>query len=206
MTGRREQQKADRQRRILAAARRQFRRSGYRATTVEAIAEDAGVSAMTVFNHYGSKGGLLLALVAESDRQLMTKIERLLAAAHDDAAAAVVAFSRTIIDHAFSYLTRATWGHVLATALVEGDSDFGRGYRALDEQLAHRLALLLARLKGAGQLQADCDESVAAEVLYNIHNARFVQYAADPKLSRERVKALVARDLRFVLARLLRSG
>ena len=203
MAGLREKQKADRQRRILEAARQQFRRNDYRKVTVEAIAAEAELSTMTVFNYYGSKGGLLLALVAESDRHLIKKINAVLEGEQDDAVEAVISFSLTIIEHGFSYLNRQTWGHVLATAMVEGNSAFGRGFAALEGELVRLLSLLLARLKGAGRLVADCDETIAATVLYNVHNARFMEYAADPELSRERVQRLVEQDLRFIVARLL---
>jgi AcrR family transcriptional regulator len=49
--------------RILAAARDLFRSSGYAATTIDAIASAAQVSAKTVEAAFGSKRGLLAALV-----------------------------------------------------------------------------------------------------------------------------------------------
>jgi len=142
MAGLREKQKEERQRRILEAARQQFRSANYRDVTVEAIAEGAGLSAMTVFNYYGSKGGLLLSLVGESDRHLITKIDALLSAEFDDAKSAVTEYSLTIINHAFSYLDRQTWRHVLATSILEGDSTFGQGYAALEQQLKEAMTLL----------------------------------------------------------------
>ncbi len=202
MAGLRERQKVARQRRILEAARQQFRDADYRDVTVEAIAAAAELSSMTVFNYYGSKGGLLLALVAESDRHLIRKINTVLEQRHDDPVEAVVRFSRTIIDHGFSYLNRRTWRHVLATAMLEGSSSFGHGFMALERELVGLLSLLLGRLKARGHIDPDCDEGVAARVLYNAHNAHFMAYAADPALSRDAVDAMVAEDLRFVVERL----
>lgn len=49
--------------RILAAARELFRSPGYAATTVDAVAAAAGVSAKTVEAAFGSKRGVLAALV-----------------------------------------------------------------------------------------------------------------------------------------------
>jgi hypothetical protein len=45
----REKQKEERKRRILEAARQQFRKASYRDVTIEAIAEEAGLSAMTEY-------------------------------------------------------------------------------------------------------------------------------------------------------------
>jgi AcrR family transcriptional regulator len=49
--------------RILAAARERFRSAGYAATTIDAIASSAQVSAKTVEAAFGSKRGVLAALV-----------------------------------------------------------------------------------------------------------------------------------------------
>jgi AcrR family transcriptional regulator len=49
--------------RIIAAARELFRLRGYAATTIDAVALAAGVSAKTVEAAFGSKRGLLAALV-----------------------------------------------------------------------------------------------------------------------------------------------
>ena len=48
---------------ILDAARRLFAKQGYAATAVRPIAEEAGVAVQTLYTAFGSKQGLLLALV-----------------------------------------------------------------------------------------------------------------------------------------------
>ena len=51
------------QSRILAAARRQMVENGYAATTIPAIAEEAGVSPQSVYAVFGNKAGLLKRIV-----------------------------------------------------------------------------------------------------------------------------------------------
>jgi AcrR family transcriptional regulator len=195
----REKQKEERQRRILEAARQKFRRACYRDVTIEAIAEEAELSAMTVFNYYGSKGGLLLSLVAESDRHLITKIGNVLDTNFADATAAVVTFSQIIFDHAFSYLDQRIWAHVLATSILKGSSTFGHGFADLEQELADLLTQLLQRLKQKKLVALDCDTAVAARVIYNVHNARFVEFASDPDVTRDAIDALIRQDLRFMV-------
>ena len=60
-SGRREQARAARAR-VLQVARTRFLRDGYAATTIAAIADDAGVSAKTVAKQFGNKPGLVRAL------------------------------------------------------------------------------------------------------------------------------------------------
>jgi AcrR family transcriptional regulator len=71
---RREQAEETRQR-ILESARERFESAGYGATTIEAIAEGAGVAGPTVYAAFGSKRGILMslldALAAQADRGRM---------------------------------------------------------------------------------------------------------------------------------------
>jgi AcrR family transcriptional regulator len=60
-SGRREQARRNRQA-ILDAAQRQFLHRGYAATTVAAIAGEAGVSVETIYKAFGGKSGLVRAL------------------------------------------------------------------------------------------------------------------------------------------------
>ncbi|ADB34267.1 transcriptional regulator, TetR family [Kribbella flavida DSM 17836] len=60
MSGLRERRKAETRQAIQRRAVRMFRRSGYDATTVNDIADAAGVSAMTVYRHFPTKEDLVL--------------------------------------------------------------------------------------------------------------------------------------------------
>jgi AcrR family transcriptional regulator len=159
---------------------------------------------MTVFNYYGSKGGLLLSLVAESDRHLVKKINAVLETRFQDFGAAITAFSLTIIDHGFSYLDRRCWGNVWATAILEGNSTFGRGFFALERELVRLLSLLLDRLKTDGLLDRGVDSALAANVIYNVHNARFIEYAANSDIARSEIEAVIRNEMKFV-AKLVES-
>lgn len=57
--------------RIVAAAARQFHEHGLAGTSMDAIAAEAGVSKMTVYSHFPSKGDLFIAAVASRTAELM---------------------------------------------------------------------------------------------------------------------------------------
>jgi AcrR family transcriptional regulator len=67
--------------RILEAARRCFYRDGITATGVDTLAEEAGVSKRTLYNHFGSKDGLVTAYLERRE----DRWRRRLAAALDEA-------------------------------------------------------------------------------------------------------------------------
>ena len=62
-SSRRQEQARENRRAILEAARRMFLRRGYAATTVSAIAGEAGVSVETVYKAFANKPGLVKAVV-----------------------------------------------------------------------------------------------------------------------------------------------
>ncbi len=82
---RRRGQAEETRQRMLAAARRLFVERGYGATTIEAIAESAGVASQTVYAGFTSKRGLLMALLDQmaTDADLPGLNEALAAAAGD---------------------------------------------------------------------------------------------------------------------------
>ncbi|HEV7722977.1 MAG TPA: TetR/AcrR family transcriptional regulator [Iamia sp.] len=65
----------ERRRAIVAAATEHFAREGYRGTGIAAIAKAAGVTTGGVLHHFGSKEGLLVAVLQQRDRDALTAFE-----------------------------------------------------------------------------------------------------------------------------------
>ena len=80
--------------RILEAARRCFYRDGITATGVDTLAAEAGVSKRTLYNHFGSKDGLVTAYLERREAFWRERLAARRAQAGDDALAQVVAYVR----------------------------------------------------------------------------------------------------------------
>ncbi|HEY3338465.1 MAG TPA: TetR/AcrR family transcriptional regulator [Propionicimonas sp.] len=92
---------------ILEAARRVFLTAGFAATSVDAIAADAGVSKQTIYNHFGDKRRLFAAVIA---------------AVQDDATAALQAgFSGELPDSGDIEADLRQVGRVLAESVLLDD-------------------------------------------------------------------------------------
>lgn len=72
---------AERRAQLLQVARELFAQRGYEATSVEEIAERAGVSKPVVYEHFGGKDGVYAVLV---DREVRTLVERIAASLDAD--------------------------------------------------------------------------------------------------------------------------
>ncbi|MFZ2100396.1 MAG: TetR/AcrR family transcriptional regulator [Oricola sp.] len=200
MSSLRERQKSNRRRNILQAARDQFSSNGFDATTIEMIAERAEVSSVTIYNYYGTKTGLLLALVAESDTLLTERIDAILSDSPDDIVEAFALFAATIRDHALSFLTKPVWRQVIAASIIEGNSHFGRAYARLDRELARQLSLILGKLQERGQLKSGSNVDILGESLFHLQNARFIQFISIDELKNETVDRYLREDIAALLS------
>lgn len=112
---------------IADAARRLFVSRGWAATTIRAVAEEAGVSVPTIYSTYGDKAGLTLALAESAD--LSADSERMLDELEDDASdprrqlAAMAGYDRRLFERA---------GDLIALVREAGrtEPDLDAAYRA----------------------------------------------------------------------------
>src|SRR5262245_47531411 len=78
---RQEEMSAESQRRLKDAAIRLFAERGYRETSLQDVGEAAGISRGSVAWHFGSKAGLLEAIVSDTIEQTLAALD---AVADDD--------------------------------------------------------------------------------------------------------------------------
>ena len=193
--GLRERQKEDRRARIIAAAQGLFAQSGLENITIEAIAEIAGVSSVTVYNYYGTKSGVLLALVAESDRKLLETLVHTLSGKSTSLVDLVLGFAGVICDHTLTHLDKAIWRQVIAASVSDSDPRFGKLYRELDDRLAR---VLIAEVRGLiqnGKVTVTTDPVELGRALFNVQNTRFVEFISSATLTKTDVLHLLRRDL-----------
>ena len=192
----RERQKAGRHKRILSNARKRFSALGYDSVTIEEIAAQSDVSSVTIYNYFGSKAGLLLELVSESDGLLIAKLDEMIGRKPASLPVAAREFGRILRDHAMSYLEKPTWRVVLAASIQEGSGKFGQTYANLDKVLIEKMAELVINLRDRGLLPDSVEAETLADCLFSLQNIRFFQFIADDGLNTETVDEHFAADLR----------
>ena len=143
---------------ILSAALEAFLEDGYVGTTMEDIAEKAGVARRTVYNQFGSKPSLLIAVI--NDRVVASE-ERSMEADHDafraldDAAQMIDAFIRGQVGVAVRSLPilKVTF----EAALIEGE--VAEAYARNEEYRYQAQQVLVDALASRGLLRADVPTS-----------------------------------------------
>lgn len=196
----RKRQKIDRSNRILEAARTRFQNKGYGAVTIESIAAEAGVSAVTVYNYYETKANLLLELVKESDVRLISQLDCLIDDLPENICDAVAEFGRIMRAHAMTYLTKSTWREVLAASILEGGKQFGKTYRNLDQALIEQMSILVKTYQSRSSLSRDIDADALADTLFEMQNIRFFLFISNESQTEEDAAVRFRRDVSIIFA------
>ena len=169
----------DSRRRLIASARALFATRGIRGTTVDAVADGAGISRGSVFWHFGSKEGLLWAVVEDALEEFATAVtERVGDRVGLDALRTFVDGRRETLasDSEQSRLTYVLMGEAMSghAELAEALSRYREQYLAMFEKW------LRAGVE-IGELAADIDPRAIAEVFQNAMQAATQWWLLDPE-------------------------
>ena len=158
---------------ILTAAEQVFSECGYAATTMEAVAEKAGISKGNIYNYFQNKQDLFQHVFARSfvlyekaALEVLQRLERFLD----------FWFGRLGYYQQIGRLVLECW----ATAARQGGSgSLSKGLAALYAQWRGRIAELVAEGVRTGEFSPHADPNVAATMILSILNGIEVQCIVD---------------------------
>ncbi|MEM7169550.1 MAG: TetR/AcrR family transcriptional regulator [Pseudomonadota bacterium] len=199
MSGLREKQKADRQRRILLAAEEEFRRYGYEDTKIDAIAIAAGVSVGTVYNYFENKSDLLLELVTLHDRFVEAEIRDLInnpaKSLIDGVSGVFFAMTRHSLDH----LGKENWRNLFGLSIAHRQTTLGDRFARFNDHLLKRIIHMLDVMQQNALLRKDCDTQRLGGILFRVETMHYIELASNDALSYEDYKKNLLKDLDFIL-------
>lgn len=141
---------------ITAAAFDMFLDAGYAGATIDEIAQGAGVARRTVYNHFDSKGAILLACLDEcvADRGQGSQADD-----HERFAATMDPHEAVAL---FGELTRGVAERLMplyrvAVEAAAHDGDVAKRLRAQEERRYEEQAFALHVLRNKGQLRTDVE-------------------------------------------------
>ncbi|MCH8811805.1 MAG: helix-turn-helix transcriptional regulator [Gemmatimonadetes bacterium] len=176
--------RSDNRARVLDAALTEFTRAGIHGATIQGIAERAGVSPMTVYNHFDDKEGLIFALISERGPRSLP-FERFAAlGTFEDTIAAFVTGVFQIVEN-----QRDLFGLVIAPDRVTR--------QAFQRMRADQAEIPLVPMLEAAGLPPEIDARFAAACLMGMIMANAVIYprlfgeeVGDPAALAEQITAL----------------
>jgi AcrR family transcriptional regulator len=199
--GRRQLQKQDRERRILAAARSLFDRNGYAKTSMEDVAERAGLAVGTLYNYFRSKDDLLLAIMRREADRLLRIAEGIVADPPDDAVVAIAAMADLFVE-SISADERMLWRELFA-ASIGSPQDLGARLLELDMQIVAQLSALLEKMKIQGSIAAYLDPSETAMTIYGLCIAWALAFVTNETITVDAMRTGIAGAIRMMVRGLL---
>jgi AcrR family transcriptional regulator len=162
---------------ILEAARRLFAEQGYAATAVRPIAEEAGVAVQTLYSTFGSKQGLLLALVETvraqaQSQELGDQIVR------SDDAREMVRLAAQIRRRTLEF-----GGDVVATFRegAAGDPEVAAAYEETHRRTREGIGRFCARLEAVGALRPGMTHQHAVDQVAAMFSAEIFEELTGPR-------------------------
>lgn len=176
--GLRDRKKARRHDEIIAVAKDLFARQGIDATTMADIAAAAGVSAPTVFNYFGSKDGILIAMITEgtsgareSDRPLHWREGLTLTEL-------ITSLFLRVSTRTLEIADRRVWRYAEAAVIRHPDADLSRQYTAVSHALVDVVAEFFADLSLTTRAGTDCAPAFLARVFHDVWMPCFINLIA----------------------------
>ena len=182
----RRKQESERKRlNVLQVAGRCFAESGFKKTTMEEVALQAGVSKGLVFHFFGSKQALIKAVIEDGLLQWSTLSEYRASGVEDDSLAEL----RELFLASFDYVER----HPVLLLFARDEEGLGQTYR---KQISRRNRLWRERVKktlkeGVRQGQVrDIDVERVAEVFHQLQTTLLTSASRNSRLPRYDRKTL----------------
>jgi len=204
MTGLRAKQKAQRRALIEKAASELFVEKGFADTAIEEIAERAMVSAPTVYNYYGTKGDLLLALVARGEEGILDAEDDFSkeTKSHDPVSLVAKVIHSNVRD-TLSSLSRELWGHVVAFVATSSDPEVAPRYlNTIADGLAAAIKSVLDQYVREGRLPDTLDSERLAYLLTRMERIHFLNFVYLKDMSIETLEHNITADVEVIVGAL----
>lgn len=134
-TGLRDRKKVKRRQEIIAVARTLFAEQGIDATTMADIAEAAGISAPTVFNYFGSKDGVLIALISDGTREARERDRELHWQENTDLGSLILNLFVRVAIRTLEIADKRVWRYAESAAIRHPETELASQYAGVTEAL-----------------------------------------------------------------------
>ncbi len=178
-SGLRDRKKARRRDEIMLAARDLFARQGIDATTMADIAAAAGISPPTVFNYFGSKDGILIAMIDEGARRARDDDSQSLPPQGADLPTLVLDLFARISARTLEIGSKRIWRYAEAAVIRQPQTDLAQGYRAVSGDLVGAITRFLEGYRLEQRAGGPCPAAYLAQVLYDLWMPCFLDLITD---------------------------
>jgi AcrR family transcriptional regulator len=177
--GLRDRKKARRRDEIVTAARDLFAQQGIDATTMADIAAAAEVSTPTVFNYFGSKDGILIAMITEGTQEARENDRALHWREGIDLASLMTKLFLRVSTRTLDIAGKRVWRYAEAAAIRHPETELSKEYAAVSKALVLVIADFLAGLDLSLRSGGTVDATYLAGLFHDLWMPGFIQLITD---------------------------
>jgi len=185
---------------ILNTALRLFRDRGYSKTTIQMIADHAGVGIATIFRHFRSKPGLVAALMRREVVVIFDRGNELIDKPGAEPVDAMLKYLMLMLTAWEVPITRISGFPRLWLALPTGHSDADAMVHWGDSTLLNMIRRLLEHFQTAGKLTSRLDVGAMSEVTFAVFNQVFIGLATGDERSMKQARTDLRRRVPVLFA------
>ena len=183
--GLRSRQKSQRRDAILQSAKRLFELHGIETTTMAAIAADVGVSTPTIFNYFGTRDELLLAIILDGHVHAVEQSRRIPKRSGKGLAMDLTDLLTRFTQYSMQIFNKPVWRYADSAAIRQPKSEFVQRYAEIDRVLREEIEGVLKDQPDEIRRGGAFDAAALAAILHNHWNAHYIAFIKDDDMSIE---------------------
>jgi AcrR family transcriptional regulator len=172
--GLRSRKKAKRRDEIISAAQELFARQGIDATTMADIAAAAGISAPTVFNYFGSKDGVLIALISEGTTEARENDRTLHWTENTDLATLILNLFVRVSRRTLEIAGKRVWRYAESAAIRHPETELAAQYASVSDALVDVVAEFFAELDLELRAEVEPQPKMLAQLFHDVWMPTFL--------------------------------
>ena len=161
---------------ILSAALDLFVSRGFEGTTVDAIAEAAGVTKGAIYFHFATKDDLLLALLDQVENNFVDPMDRRVRRAGPSGRDKFVAFAHQQSELGIGRTKLAILAIKTSSDFADGDARFAPRIRQIYRRLYDIVEDIIELGKARGEFRADISTRQLASFVIATHDGTFLEW------------------------------
>lgn len=183
---------------ILDAASSLFLGRGYRATTMAAVAEGAGVGVATVFRYFKTKEGILAALSRRDIDKINQRARAAMTPLPDDPADAVLRMLSIVLDMHDMPSTHIRGQTRLWLLVPTGHPETDQVVTSSDVELQKMILELLGHYRRAGRIAKGLDLDDMTMCIFAVFYHHYMKIGLDRSVRSDEVRKELSRRIRLL--------
>jgi AcrR family transcriptional regulator len=190
----------------LRAAEQTFGTVGYSGTTMNEIADAAGVGVATVYKYFKTKVGILNEIIWPELEQLYLAAEKIIKNPPDDPGIAMSELTNSYRHLKNDWSSRTLLYDVYTLATSNKDAAVAELVRAADSRVQMQIRDLLLVLRARSAINPDLNLDDATFIIFSVFNEHYNRFISHKEIKPDEIFSAMSRRIKTLFSNWRREG